>query len=95
MDICPFDCITLQDDPRTPDLHFRIAVVDPKSCVSCRLCEIVCDKDAIFVPNPVTNLSAMLPQQVKTDPATRHQATPAGLRHAGVASATQAGAMAG
>ena len=77
VDICPFDCITLEPDPRTPEMHFKIAVVDERTCVSCRLCEIVCDKDAIYVPEPVTNLAAMLPQQVKRDPETVHQITPA------------------
>ena len=76
VDICPFDCITLEPDPRTPAGHFKIAVVNEKDCVSCRLCEIVCDKDAIYVPNPVTNLAAMLPQQVKYTPASDHQKPP-------------------
>ena len=49
VDICPFDCITLQD--RDDDSgFFKVAVVDEAECVSCRLCETVCMKDAIYVP---------------------------------------------
>ena len=73
IDICPFDCITLEPDPRNPSFHYKVAVVNAKTCVSCRLCEIVCDKDAIWVPDPKTNLAAMLPQQVKSTPFSRQQ----------------------
>jgi len=35
--------------------------VDAGPCVSCRLCETVCEKDAIFVPNPITQAKRYLP----------------------------------
>jgi NAD-dependent dihydropyrimidine dehydrogenase PreA subunit len=33
--------------------------------VACRLCEIVCDKDAIIVPNAPTHRAAMMPHQLE------------------------------
>ena len=39
----------------------KIAEVDAGPCVSCRLCETVCEKDAIFVPNPITQAKRYLP----------------------------------
>ena len=76
IDICPFDCITLEPDPRNPDFHYKIAVVNEKTCVSCRLCEIVCDKDAIYVPDPITNLAPMGPQHIKRTPRAPNQVSP-------------------
>jgi len=38
-----------------------LAEVDAGPCVSCRLCETVCEKDAIFVPNPITQAKRYLP----------------------------------
>ena len=60
IDICPFDCIYLIDDPFHETFH-KIAEVDAGPCVSCRLCETVCEKDAIFVPNPITQAKRYLP----------------------------------
>ena len=60
IDICPFDCIYLIDDPLHETFH-KIAEVDAGPCVSCRLCETVCEKDAIFVPNPITQAKRYLP----------------------------------
>lgn len=55
VDICPFDCIELVPrDDGSP--FFKLAVVDEKACVSCRLCETVCMKDAIFVPRETPHL---------------------------------------
>lgn len=47
VDVCPFDCIKLEDFDGTVN---RVAVVDEKKCVSCKLCEQVCIKGAIIVP---------------------------------------------
>src|SRR6202022_3355849 len=44
IDICPFDCIYLIDDPLHETFH-KIAEVEAGPCVSCRLCETVCEKD--------------------------------------------------
>jgi electron transport complex protein RnfB len=60
IDICPFDCIYLIEDPLHETFH-KIAEVDAGPCVSCRLCETVCEKDAIFVPNPITQAKRYLP----------------------------------
>jgi formate hydrogenlyase subunit 6/NADH:ubiquinone oxidoreductase subunit I len=60
IDICPFDCIYLVDDPLRETFH-KIAEVEAGPCVSCRLCETVCDKAAIFVPNPITQAKRYLP----------------------------------
>ena len=60
IDICTFDCIYLVDDPLQETFH-KIAEVDAGPCVSCRLCETVCEKDAIFVPNPITQAKRYLP----------------------------------
>ena len=60
IDICPFDCIYLIEDPLKETFH-KIAEVDAGPCVSCRLCETVCEKDAIFVPNPITQAKRYLP----------------------------------
>jgi len=73
VDICPFDCITLVPHPAEPDSHYKVARVDPKPCVSCRLCEIVCDKDAIWVPSPITNLAPVMPHEIKKTPRPAHQ----------------------
>jgi len=74
IDICPFDCIHLVDDPQQEtDIH-KIAWVEESKCVSCRLCETVCDKDSIIVPNPITNLKAYLglvPQERSTEETAR------------------------
>jgi NAD-dependent dihydropyrimidine dehydrogenase PreA subunit len=42
-----------------------VAEVVAEECVACRLCEIVCDKDAIIVPNAPTHRAAMLPHQLE------------------------------
>lgn len=51
VDVCPFDCIELV--PRHGEgghMSDMLAVVDQKACVSCKLCEQVCMKNAIIVP---------------------------------------------
>jgi len=65
IDICPFDCISLISDPTKPENHYKVAFVEAKECVSCRLCEIVCDKDAIVVPNATTFLAPLFPHQLE------------------------------
>ncbi len=54
--VCPFDCISLESTSHNS--FTGVAVVDEKKCVSCRLCEVVCIKEAIIVPNPLTNLTS-------------------------------------
>jgi len=51
VDICPFDCISMQPRTDHPE-YFKIAVVDEKKCVSCKLCETVCIKGSITVDRP-------------------------------------------
>ena len=56
VDVCPFEALEMQglvdgggySLPQTS----QIAVVIDKNCVSCKLCEQVCIKDAIVVPRP-------------------------------------------
>lgn len=56
VDVCPFEALEMQGLvdgggyglPQTS----QIAVVIDKNCVSCKLCEQVCIKDAIIVPRP-------------------------------------------
>ncbi|HEX9793210.1 MAG TPA: 4Fe-4S binding protein [Planctomycetota bacterium] len=51
VDVCPFDCIELV--PREGEgghMSDMLAVVEAKACVSCKLCEQVCMKNAIIVP---------------------------------------------
>ncbi|TAH35100.1 MAG: 4Fe-4S dicluster domain-containing protein [Planctomycetota bacterium] len=51
VDVCPFDCIEMV--PREGEgghMSDMLAVVDKKACVSCKLCEQVCMKNAIIVP---------------------------------------------
>lgn len=50
VDVCPFDCISLVDHPEDPTNVSKLARVDEKKCVSCKLCEQVCIKEAIIVP---------------------------------------------
>lgn len=56
VDVCPFEALEMQDlvDPGDYSLPqtSRIAIVIDKNCVSCKLCEQVCIKDAIDVPRP-------------------------------------------
>lgn len=47
VDACPFDCIHMEYLPG--DSVNMIAVVDQKKCVSCKLCEEVCIKQAITI----------------------------------------------
>ena len=47
VDACPFDCIRMEP---ADNEFFKIAVVDEKPCVSCKICEEVCAKGAIVVP---------------------------------------------
>jgi MinD superfamily P-loop ATPase len=44
--------------------HYKIAEVEKNKCVACRLCESVCDKDAIVVPAAPTQLKTYLPDFV-------------------------------
>lgn len=50
VDVCPFDCISLVDTNDPLSFVTKLAVVDEKKCVSCKLCEQVCIKEAIVVP---------------------------------------------
>ncbi len=50
VDVCPFDCISLVDPPDPMSFVTKLARVDEKKCVSCKLCEQVCIKEAILVP---------------------------------------------
>jgi electron transport complex protein RnfB len=52
VDVCPFDCISLIDPPDPLSFVTKLARVDEKKCVSCKLCEQVCIKEAIIVPRP-------------------------------------------
>ena len=56
VDICPFDCISMQPRHGHPEF-FKIAVVDEKKCVSCKLCETVCIKESISVERAAPNLT--------------------------------------
>ena len=47
-DICPFDCLALERDAETPQATSIVRLVDAKACVACRLCEEVCQKNAIL-----------------------------------------------
>jgi electron transport complex protein RnfB len=65
VDICPFECIAMVDaHDETIANHYKVALVDKAKCVACRLCESVCDKDAIVVPNAPTQLKGYLPDFV-------------------------------
>jgi ferredoxin len=50
--VCPFDCIELVDAPEQEAMGLPqwTAIVHEKDCVGCRLCEQVCIKEAIWVP---------------------------------------------
>jgi ferredoxin len=50
------DCISMQPRHDHPEF-FKIAVVDEKKCVSCKLCETVCIKESISVERPAPNLA--------------------------------------
>ena len=54
-----------EDPTHTGAGHYKVAEVVAAECVACRLCEIVCDKDAIIVPNAPTHRAAMLPHQLE------------------------------
>ncbi|HTA76032.1 MAG TPA: 4Fe-4S binding protein [bacterium] len=56
VDICPFDCISMQPRTDSPEF-FKIAVVDEKKCVSCKLCETVCIKGSITIDRPAELMS--------------------------------------
>ena len=47
--------------PAADNSDIEIAYVDKPKCVACRLCESVCDKDAIVVPQAPTQLKGYLP----------------------------------
>ena len=65
VDICPFECIKMvEPQDETVANHYKIAFVEKAKCVACRLCESVCDKDAIVVPDAPTQLKAYLPDFV-------------------------------
>jgi len=55
--VCPFAALEMVAAPGNEGLDLgtlpqtgRIAQVIPKNCISCKLCEQVCIKDAVFVP---------------------------------------------
>ncbi|HEX9638915.1 MAG TPA: 4Fe-4S binding protein [Acidobacteriota bacterium] len=52
IDICPFDCISLVPYPDETS-YDRVAVVDEKECVSCKLCEQICIKEAIVIDREI------------------------------------------
>src|SRR5881296_2809506 len=65
VDICPFECIhMIEPNDETVANHYKIAFVEKNKCVACRLCESVCDKDAIVVPEAPTQLKGYLPDFV-------------------------------
>ncbi len=52
IEICPEDCISLVPREETDEnshMGQLVAVVNEKKCVSCKLCEMVCAKNAIWV----------------------------------------------
>jgi ferredoxin len=51
VDICPFDCLSLVGDADKPFIQVA-ELTNPKACVSCYLCESVCDKGAIVLIPP-------------------------------------------
>lgn len=51
VDICPFDCLSMEGDPSMPWVQVA-ALTSPKTCVSCYLCESACDKGAIVLRPP-------------------------------------------
>ena len=51
-DICPFDCLEIIRDATAPLSKSIVTLVKPKDCVACRLCEDVCQKEAITVRFP-------------------------------------------
>jgi ferredoxin len=63
VDICPFDCLSLEGDPGMPWVQVA-RLTKPKACVSCYLCESACDKGAIVL---------MPPENVAPAAATRFQ----------------------
>jgi formate hydrogenlyase subunit 6/NADH:ubiquinone oxidoreductase subunit I len=58
IDICPFDCIYLIDDPLHETFHKSPRWTSPRVLPAG---ETVCEKDAIFVPNPITQAKRYLP----------------------------------
>ena len=59
VDVCPFEALVMEPvdkenyDPDYPlPQTGMVATVIPKNCVSCKLCEQVCIKDAVVVPRP-------------------------------------------
>jgi len=54
VDVCPFDCIETVSreglEEEGGHMSAKVAVVDKKACISCKLCEQVCMKNAILVP---------------------------------------------
>src|SRR5437588_445480 len=65
VDCCPFECIgMIEPQDETVANHYKIAFVEKNKCVACRLCESVCDKDAIVVPDAPTQLKGYLPDFV-------------------------------
>ena len=51
IDICPFDCLSLEDVEGKP-WQAVARLTNPKTCVSCYLCEASCDKGAIVLMPP-------------------------------------------
>ncbi len=70
VDICPFECLSLEEvEPGKPWLAVA-RLTNPKACVSCYLCESACDKGAIV----------LRPPEVVAPPAARRFVQAAGAR---------------
>ena len=53
VDVCPFEALEmkpLEDSNHPLPQTSQVAMVIDKNCVSCKLCEQVCIKDAVEVP---------------------------------------------
>lgn len=51
INICPFEALSLERTDAATDF-FGAAVVDPRKCTACRLCEDACGWNAIYIDAP-------------------------------------------
>ena len=66
INICPFDALSLADEPNHGD-YYGMATVDDRKCVGCRLCEQACGWSAIYIDPPREMLKKMVyPLEVLT-----------------------------